>query len=1011
MNAHCYVTGFTKVFSKKIVLHKPISDTNIRVSYGEFKKLYIFDKDDVSHDVLNEYSYRFFQNVQRTEYAIPTTVRIYHVNPDYLLYPYLHFVSEEDMKQEPIKHILTNNYFVKGETTYKNAVIILKLERDLGTGEYSINYWINNRIIIKPPHKHGNTLVNLLIEDKMETMFTKNNKELSDMLQTNTSLQYVLLQTEQQNVKREPSVDVLLPNVNLYNYQKGDVDWIGNIERMVSENCNTITYSYSLAFPVLNDQFIIYNDKLSYGMSTEPFRLSKTFEFFGGNIISEVGLGKTLTMLYHIFKKRNATNDRYVEFGDTCNYFYKRGRCKGTSCQREVYEIDSLYCKEHSRTPFVDKRCTRYRNLDDFNLADYIMKIKEREYIRTRATLVICPNHLCDQWVQEYYSKFQATHRILLVVTSDQYSNLTFGDLLFADLVIISYNFLINKKFTDYVREYYVHCGYKDPMAVNYTNLREYFGNVLEANGEASDDKRVFTENLLHSKLTSFNLFYWERVVLDEVHEIQNMAGYELLQHTIKNFASTYKWNISGTPFPKGVDSFIHLMSYISSYTNGVELARNNRGNQMPEYFTTDYWISMGMDSGIIGDCESLFRRNTRESVASEYAGNILRDYVKLLEFTDQERAIYDSYKGGTRNNYYDFLIKLCCHAELNADTKEMIRNCKTFDEIRDCMLNYNRTLLEKEEVRVKNSQADIDYYTNELTLYREPYTEWEEQRVGELNVRLNVAKRQNTMYKKNYTDISRTYNYLLSSVENLVIAGEELICPICLDIIEPGSITITRCGHKFCWDCIYETHRVQASSSRSTDIKCPSCNTLMSHKELYLLKDTDKEDTPKSDLQSLIESTRSTKIGNIIHFLKTSLQEGDKVILFSQWDEILCKVGDILQRSGISIVYCSGTVYQRKRAITSFSKDSKINIILLSSRNAASGINLTVANKIILLEPIYGPREYRHNIESQAVGRADRLGQKRPIDIYRFIIKDTVEQDIYNNCIDDKRLRELRIE
>ena len=150
--------------------------------------------------------------------------------------------------------------------------------------------------------------------------------------------------------------------------------------------------------------------------------------------------------------------------------------------------------------------------------------------------------------------------------------------------------------------------------------------------------------------------------------------------------------------------------------------------------------------------------------------------------------------------------------------------------------------------------------------------------------------------------------------------------------------------------------------------------------------------------------------MSNIIYFLKTFLEKGDKVILFSQWDELLHKIGDILLNNNINIVYCNGSVYQRKRAITSFYKNSNINVILLSSRNAASGINLTVANKIILLEPIYGNKEYRYNIESQAIGRADRIGQKNSINVYRFIIKDTIEQDIINNFIDDNKIKQLQI-
>jgi DNA repair protein RAD5 len=127
-------------------------------------------------------------------------------------------------------------------------------------------------------------------------------------------------------------------------------------------------------------------------------------------------------------------------------------------------------------------------------------------------------------------------------------------------------------------------------------------------------------------------------------------------------------------------------------------------------------------------------------------------------------------------------------------------------------------------------------------------------------------------------------------------------------------------------------------------------------------------------------------------------MKDNDKCIIFSQWDNMLTKIGNILKQEKIDVLYCSGTVYQRKRAINNFQNNSKNNIICLSSENCASGINLTSANKIILIEPIYGSKEYRKDIENQAIGRADRIGQKRPIEIIRFIIKNTIEEDILND-------------
>lgn len=105
--------------------------------------------------------------------------------------------------------------------------------------------------------------------------------------------------------------------------------------------------------------------------------------------------------------------------------------------------------------------------------------------------------------------------------------------------------------------------------------------------------------------------------------------------------------------------------------------------------------------------------------------------------------------------------------------------------------------------------------------------------------------------------------------------------------------------------------------------------------------------------------------------------------------------MGKELESRGIQCEYCEGSVYKRTASIKRFIEDSQVKVILLSSKNAASGINLVVANKLILIEPVYGNKEYKENIENQAVGRINRIGQKRDIDIVRFLVKDTVEEEI----------------
>lgn len=123
---------------------------------------------------------------------------------------------------------------------------------------------------------------------------------------------------------------------------------------------------------------------------------------------------------------------------------------------------------------------------------------------------------------------------------------------------------------------------------------------------------------------------------------------------------------------------------------------------------------------------------------------------------------------------------------------------------------------------------------------------------------------------------------------------------------------------------------------------------------------------------------------------------ENDKVIIFSQWDDLLLKTGKILKDNGILNTICRGNVSVRNKAIREINYNDKVKVILLSSNHCASGMNLTVANHIVMLEPIYGAKKYIEDIENQAISRSSRLGQTKSIKIMRFIIKDTIEHKLH---------------
>jgi SWI/SNF-related matrix-associated actin-dependent regulator 1 of chromatin subfamily A len=185
---------------------------------------------------------------------------------------------------------------------------------------------------------------------------------------------------------------------------------------------------------------------------------------------------------------------------------------------------------------------------------------------------------------------------------------------------------------------------------------------------------------------------------------------------------------------------------------------------------------------------------------------------------------------------------------------------------------------------------------------------------------------------------------------------------------------------------------------------KCPICQKHVKSDEIYMIEQKIEKvvDKETSDKASLINKV-GTKLANLIFFLKKT----DKhCIIFSQWDDLLKRVGDVLDDYGIKNVFCRGHVWQRDKAIREFNGDNGIKVIMLSSESAASGTNLTKAEMVILLDPVYGSYEYRRNTEWQAIGRAYRMGQTKQVTVVRFVIKGTVEEEIYNlNKKEDAKL------
>jgi DNA repair protein RAD5 len=115
----------------------------------------------------------------------------------------------------------------------------------------------------------------------------------------------------------------------------------------------------------------------------------------------------------------------------------------------------------------------------------------------------------------------------------------------------------------------------------------------------------------------------------------------------------------------------------------------------------------------------------------------------------------------------------------------------------------------------------------------------------------------------------------------------------------------------------------------------------------------------------------------------------------------MLSLISKTLSENGIANSTVKGNVWSRTSAINKFKTGKTVNgddskVILLSLKNAASGTNLTEASHIFFIEPINDKKEVCRAIEGQAIARACRIGQQQKIKLFRLLVKDTIEEDIY---------------
>ena len=133
-----------------------------------------------------------------------------------------------------------------------------------------------------------------------------------------------------------------------------------------------------------------------------------------------------------------------------------------------------------------------------------------------------------------------------------------------------------------------------------------------------------------------------------------------------------------------------------------------------------------------------------------------------------------------------------------------------------------------------------------------------------------------------------------------------------------------------------------------------------------------------------------SAKLALLLDRLETAVADGHKALVFSQWTSLLDLVEPQLDRAGIPYTRLDGTTRDRAGVLHRFQQETGPPVFLVSLKAGGTGLNLTSADHVFLLDPWWNPF-----VEEQAADRAHRIGQERPVFVYRMVAENTVEEQI----------------
>lgn len=801
---------------------------------------------------------------------------------------------------------------------------------------------------------------------------------------------YMFLRLDTTKIQlRDSESELMTPNpprfkIKLYDYQGKTLTWMRQIESGDIKIKYYKDYYYGIPDPDSGESFCYVSSRdveetaktlAHYHIYTDPPDFYKEFKINGGLLGDIMGNGKTVTGIAHIY---------------------------------------SEHCRLGPSYPPLLKG------------------IEEDVYLPSRATLILCPNNIIEQWYDEFVkclgtmvignmhtgsragriarsdihsvSDNGKNYRVLKILSMHNLNSLTHADLINADAVIVSYSMMTN---TNHIGKGFTK---ENGFSEQYSEQRLAKTSIPELRDEDPENWTNETYNDLERVLPRklLYLYKWNRVIHDEFHEvISTKTRTNSLLFIIKSLLKArYYWGFSGSSILEN-DTILMNLPYLLHFEDDWSEILPMTGVNKTLFF----------DKCVI--------KNTKRILPN-------LKYVKFqVNASSEEQTLY---KSMAVYSDVEQQVRFACYHNLNASSgtaanpanipnavfQGIVNRLQSADEImaiqHDLRLKRIDTLNSNLQIsqsfstdlvsHLKNIKVLSDYaftknWVNPSDLYfltDSGHKDHNAKVKAALEIDPNLGRARDFIreYKKEQKNIQKIQEDIAALEEanklyHNFLQNRTLSCCLCdFSSSDCSQFMALECKDHFCNECC----ELMCNSGQKV---CPKCRaTPWDQSKLVNLATQEKAKAEIRSVTGLSKRLWGSKICDVVDQIHRYINEDptNKIILFAQWEDLLEQYEVALAEVKIEAVTVKGATSMRTKAIRTFQERANCKVILLSSVYGASGINLIEANYVFIVHPFLG--DMAEQYEYQAICRAYRTGQVRPVTVVHFIREDTIEKNLY---------------